>query len=46
MRPAAKMWLLLVFLIVSFAIMVAVVVWQTSKARQTPVPPEATSARN
>jgi CHASE3 domain sensor protein len=34
MRPATKHWLLLVFLAVSLAIMVAITLWQIGKARR------------
>ena len=38
MRPAAKHWLLLIFLAVTLAAMVAFALWQINKAREHPRP--------
>ena len=34
MRPAVKHWLLLIFLVVSLAVMIALALWQIGKARE------------
>ena len=38
MRPAAKHWLLLIFLAVTLAAMIAFALWQIGKARERPRP--------
>jgi len=38
MRPAVKHWLLLIFLAVTLAAMIAFALWQMSKARERPSP--------
>jgi len=38
MRPAVKHWLLLIFLVVSLAAMLAFALWQIRKARERPRP--------
>ena len=38
MRPAVKHWLLLIFLVVSLAVMIALALWQIGKAREHPRP--------
>ena len=37
-RPAVKHWLLLIFLVVSLAAMIAFALWQIGKARERPRP--------